>query len=867
MTNWEQPHWSGRPQETPVVRARLKPNLFARLARAAAHNAFMVIGLAMFVTVIGMVLAGSSIRLLPGSAPAISLDPQTAAAQSALDEFFPGIDRTFFATVENNSQTYARTSAVSVANELRRQQKLFKSAFVPGVGPFYEKYGLLYLDPEEVQRRVDVVLQMQPLFQALAAAPNLEGLAALVRQIANAVSQGQSPPLLEKVLRAAALTVEDQALGKQNPVDWVRLAGLRSEPAGTRWFIVAEPQPGQEAAAADAARVISSRIERVTWSFPPHTFDARPVPPTLDLVVPALLSILLVVIVVGAGLGSVRSSLAVLATVLVSLAASAGTAVLLRPTFDAVTWSLAAAVMAPAFLFSVTVAVAFSEARAAGRSPATSVMLAAHRAGPRLVALLILAEDLWLSWVARQIDSLSLLAVSVSVGTLVAALLSLTLVPAILAFGGPSEEPGRNHWLDEAVNHPAGRNWRNLRALLAIVVLGVALFCTIFLPSVKFGDPQLRGLQPGALDTPNAIGAVHFLTPSHAAGDLIRRIGAVTDVGAIRWIEQFMPVENEPKLVTLQRLSAIATAGDLPEQLPESALAPDLLSGIDASLKEIADGPGQEDLRAAALRLRRALEVWAAPQTPSAEQIAGLEGALFKGLADLSSEAQRLSTLAAPSIADLDPQLREHYVAADGRWRLEVLPKPGVTSLSFAAAMRKISPGVAGVPVVALARNEIMHHESILALAPAFAVTTLLVMGFVRRFDRAVVALAPVPLALSLASAFLVAGGELIDGPALAALTTAIALGSSAALILALGRLPRAGDPDDLPDPTIRSAMLPLVATLGATAPLALSGNAAIADFAYVPSLLLLAMLLCNLLIGTQLAFWLKNLFKRSSGE
>jgi uncharacterized protein len=868
MTNWEQPHWSGRPQEKPDGRARLKPNIFARLARFSARHAAAVILLVLFLASLGAGLAVFSIRLLPASAPAISLDDQTAKAQAALDTLFPGIDRVFYATITNKNSAYARDSAIGVANQLRRHANLFETAFVPGTGPFYDRFGLLYQPAEEVAARVNLVLQLQPLFHALASAPNLEGLAALTQQIANAVAQGRSPPLLEGVLGAAADAVEGEISGAPKPVDWPLLAGLRPVPELTRWFIVAKPVAGQEAAAADAARVISSRINKLDWSFPPHTLDGKPARLTRDLAVPALLSAMVVLIILGGGLASVRQSLAVLAASASCLALSFGIAAGTRPTFDAVTWSLAVAVLAPGFLFSLIVVIGFGEARARGKSVNTALMLAAHRAGPRILGFAAIAEALWLFWLPRQIDSLVLLAEGVSVGIVVAALLSLTLVPALLAAGNQPEEPDDFHWLDDAVATPAGNNLRNARALLALLAMAGALFCAIFIPNVKFGDPQLRTLQAGALDTPTAIGAVHILVKPEAAPALIENLKKLPEVGAIRSIGQFLPVDAEAKINSLRGLAELLPATAAPQPGTEGALPPDVLASLDANLLAIANDPSTgEGLRAAAQRLRRSLQLFANAEAPSPARIGQLEDAIFTGLGGLAAEADRLGSLAPPAIADLDEGLRSHFVAPDGQWRIEVLPKPGVTSLSFAAVLRKLSPDVAGVPVVALARNEIMHHESILALGPALALAGLIALAMARRPHRMVVALVPTALALCLCAAALVTSGELIDATALAALSTAIALSFAASLTLALGTDPPKEGGEGEMNVSFRAAILPLALSLAVTAPLVVSGNPAIAEFSYVASLFLMAAILCNALIGMQLSIWLEDLLGRDSGE
>lgn len=868
MTNWEQPHWSGRPQPQAGARPRLKPNLFAILARFCIHNAGLVIIMTLFFASLSAGLAAFSIRILPDSQPLISLDEQTAKAQAQLDAKFPGIDKTFFAAVEGTDPAYARASALAVADELRKHDTLFKAVIVPGAGPFYDRFGLLFLPLDEINNRVARMLQMQPLYHALGQAPSIAGLAALIGEISRTVAEGRSPPGLDNVLRAMSEAVEGEVEKRPKPIDWSLLAGLKQQNQSLRWFIIAEPVVGQEAAAAAAARTAASRINGLSWSFPPGTFDGEPAELARDLAIPAVLSVFVVIVILMAGLGSVRQTIAVLAAAGAALAVSAGFAAGTRPVLDAVTWSLAAAVVTPALVLSLAVVIPYGEARARGKSAVTAVMLAAHRAGPRVLAFALIAEVLWLAWLPRQIDSLAVMAASVAVGVAAAALLSLTFVPAILAFGRHRDRQGVFHWLDDAVAPPATSNARNIRALFALVVMAASVFCTIFIPNVKFGDTQLRMPGGDAFTTPTAIGAVHFVVKPEEAPGLVEKVGKIPEAGALRWIEQFMPQDLAAKRNALRSLFELLPGVAAPVPPSQAAVTAELLTKLEADLRNIAGHPSaDEPLRAAAHRLRRAMTLFLTAERRTLRDVAALEQSVFGTLRDLAAEADRLAVLPLPVIADLDDDLRRHFVSSEGLWRFEVLPKPGVTTLTFAAAMRRMSPEAAGVPIVALARNEIMHHEAILALAPALALAGLIALAVARRIDRMAVALVPTPMALALSAAGLVASGELMDAAMLGALSTTAAASLAASLTIAFGRGGVRGNGDWEMDTSFRRAILPLAAALAAVAPLVASGSPNISEFAYVASLFLIAAIICNALIAPQLAAWLRGALRPASGD
>lgn len=866
MTNWQQPHWSGRPQEQQAAAPRLKPNGFARIARFSADNATVIIVMTLFLAVLAAGLAALSIRVLPDSRPLISLDDQTAKAQAALEAKFPGIDDTFFATIESQDATYARRSAVAVANALRGEVKLFEAVVVPGDGAFYESFGLLFLPVEDIDNRVARLLQMQPLYYAFSQAPSLQGLSALIGEIARSVAGGRSPPGLEKVLLAVSGAVESEVEGKSASVDWIDMAGLKLNSDNKRWFIIAKPVAGQEQAAANAARIATSQIQGLSWSFPPQVAIGESDNLLRDLFMPAILSAFAVTVVLMAGLSSVRQTIAVMLSAGATLAFSAGLMVALRPLLDAVTWSFAAAVLTPALLFSLCVVIPFGEARARGKSAATAVMLAAHRAGPRILVFAALAEVLWLSWLPRQIDSLAIMAASVTAGIAIAVALSLLFVPALLAAGRHGTGSGNFHWIDDAVAGPASNNALNIRALLALVAMAAAVFCTIFVPNVKFGDAQSRPPLGDAFSAPVAAGAVHLLASPQQAADLVRRVGTVGEAGALRWVEQFVPKDVAAKRNTLSALFDLLPEDNADTPPADGASLSQYLAQLEADLRIIANHPSaDEDLRQASHRLRRALGLFRATDKLSVADVRKLEGAIFQGLPALAREAVRLAKLPGPRITDLDAGLRGLFVAADGTWRFEVLPKPDVTTLSFAAAIRRLAPDAAGVPIVALARNEIMHHEAILAFAPALAMTGLLVILFARRIDRVAVALVPTPMALAMSAAVIVANGKLLDAATLGAMSTAIAASLAASLAIAFGTHPPRSSGEWEMNHSFRGALLPLLAALAAVAPLIASGNSGISQYAFVAGLLLLAAVVANGLIATQLSQWLRDALRPES--
>ncbi|MFN4142355.1 hypothetical protein [Aestuariivirga sp.] len=830
------------------------------MARFSAENRMILV---LLYAVLALVMGGAAASVLradPDARPRVTLDENTARLQAALDRQFPGIEQTFLALVESRDPETAREQALALASSLANRPDLFLSAFVPGTGAFYRDHALLFHDAADVRARVDQLLAMEPLYHAMAAAPDILGFAALVKEIGRAVEQGRSPPGLEAVLAAAAATTEAQVKGMARPVRWTVLAGLDGDVASQRWYVLAVPQPGAERQAAALARQASDGMQGVSWLWPRRALTATP-SPMRDFVVPAALSVFLSLLLLAALLGSFRQTLAVMLACAVTLAATAAVAAAMGRPLDGATWSFALAVLAPVIVAGAMLAIAYGQCRARGLSAVQSVMLSAQRQGGLVSTAILLFAGVWVAWAVRQLPSLSQFAMIALVGCAVAWLLAMTLLPAAFALFSPMREEEPRHWLDETLDGPLSRHARNAMDVLAMLVLAAALFCAIFLPAMRFGERQLPSAPPPLLETPDSRGAVHILAPPGRVPDLVAGLAKLPEVGAIRTASQFLPPDAAPKVAELRRLRDLTPFDPVYRDPPEEDALRQAFADLEEQLATIASGPAtSEALRDAALRLRRAVQLYASAAPPAAERVAELERALFASLGEASASARRLATLREPQVADLDPRLLARFVSPAGEWRIEVMPRNGVGQLSFAAALRRAVPESAGEPVVALVRNEMIHHETILALAAALVAAAVLLLAALRSIKAWVLSLAPAAALVTFTAAVTVSLGIWLNAAMLAGASAAVAVLIASSMMVAA----RLAGPEEFRKPQsrlpVRAALLAPVVLAGAVAPLAVSSRPAVAEFGAVLALLLvMAALLCVLIVPA-LARWLDRL-------
>ena len=117
---WDHPHWSGRPQNSAVPRQRLRPNLYARIARfCAAHGSILVLFYAVLAMVCGT-YAASILRIDPDQRPRITLDDGPRQPAGRLDRQFPGIEQTFLALSDSDDPDAARRAGDGACRRTER---------------------------------------------------------------------------------------------------------------------------------------------------------------------------------------------------------------------------------------------------------------------------------------------------------------------------------------------------------------------------------------------------------------------------------------------------------------------------------------------------------------------------------------------------------------------------------------------------------------------------------------------------------------------------------------------------------------------------------------------------------------------------
>jgi hopanoid biosynthesis associated RND transporter like protein HpnN len=387
----------------------------------------------------------------------------------------------------------------------------------------------------------------------------------------------------------------------------------------------------------------------------------------------------------------------------------------------------------------------------------------------------------------------------------------------------------------------------------------LAALCIALLPSIRFDfDPlnlknsqsesvaTARDLMNDPMTTPYT---AEILAPSLSAAEAIAdRLGKLPEVAQAVTASSFVPGQQQEKLAIIGDLALLLG----PTLSPSEAMAPPDDAEIIASARELRDAlrpVGRRDgAQSPAARLAEALD---AVVTRGSTIIPALRTALLTGL------EQRLATLrglidAKPvTLGSLPAELRDTWITADGRARVEVFPKgdardPAVLQ-RFVAAVRDVAPNATGTPVTIQEAGMLISSAFLQAGIIAVAAITILLAAILRRIRDVALVLAPLLLAAAMTLAITVVVGMPLNYANIIALPLLLGIGVAFDIYFVMNW--RAGQTHHLQSSTARAVVFSALTTMSAFGSLALSDDPGTAEMGALLTLSLACTLFCTLVV------------------
>jgi predicted RND superfamily exporter protein len=709
------------------------------MARFACRHPLIVIGLWIAVVMPACVFAVITMRVELQEGLLAGINPVLADEQNRLDAEFAQPSESIVAVIDSKDQALARGGAERMAAKMAEQTNAFRNVFAPGTGRFFDDNGVLYLEEDAVTNMVARIQASAPLFQALSVSPNLNGLAVLADQVAKVAADGRSPETLTALFADASKTVQAQIAGKRRDLDWLSLIEHGVNIESTRWYVLAYPVASDDADptrhAVEEARRLADLVVTEFDGRVAVALTGRPVlralspPLTLRvLLLPALLSAVVLLVILGFGLSRFGTVMFVLMVAAVALAVVTALSLGILGYFDRVSFTFPILFTALIMLAAISLILRVEEAEYSGLGKRASIMLTAQALGLPLLVWLAGIAVMGLALIGTGFLALQKLMIVLAVMSIVNFLAVMTLLPALLSLLRQrsldpldDEEEDRGHWLDGLMSRPASYGWRSLRRGLAATLMAAAVLCAMLVPAFHFESPSAvarTGNSPAErlfrdLSTrePSLLASGQILAESgDPARSLVRRLAALQEVEGVRWVEAFLPSGEEDKRAILAKLQGVFPRNTTAvEDVPDDQLRAEFLK-LEDGLQRIAAAPGvKPDLARAANDLRRSLLLLDANGPAPATALRELERTFFVRLQLLLDRIDRLSRLEPLTVERLDPAIYRQYVSRDGQWRIEVQPRRPADIEKFAAALRSVAPEAAGAALIDADRLAVMR--------------------------------------------------------------------------------------------------------------------------------------------------------------
>ncbi|WP_374312355.1 MMPL family transporter [Dongia sp.] len=700
------------------------------------RRALLLVILSLLLTAGAGVFTARHLGMDTDTANMISPDLSWRKDLAHFNSLFPQNTGLLVVMIDGKTPDAAEDAAAALFAKIEARKDLFATARRADGGPFFEKYGLLFLPTDQVQKIADAVIEAQPFIGSLTQDPSLRGLFDVLSLAMQGVMQkAGSIDRLEKPLAAISATLSDALSGSRQAMSWQTLLLDRPvEARDLRRLILTQPNRDFAALKPGAAATGFIRDTVKELGLTPDTGV------TIRLTGPValnddefatvaegmgwalLISTVLVLLWLFMALRSIKLILATFITLIIGLVLTFAFATLAVGKLNLISVAFAVMFIGLSIDFGIQFGVRYGQEKVEGGLTGALVRTGLAMARPLTLAAIAIAVG-FAAFIPTDYRGVSELGLIATAGMAITLALNVTLLPALLALLRPRILSGE---MGFAWGKPADRWLVNNRKLVLVGWGIVAVIGVVLSPRLEFDfhplhlkDPKVESmaaildLMKDPIRSPYAI---EILVPNAAAADELKaKLGRLREVHAVISASSFVPKDQDDKLAIL---------GDL-----------QMLMGLTLEPISTKPAPTVDEVRASlkqcAAKLREAL-----PSSDKAQQLARLLDQAAAAEASLFPELQRMlvdgltprlkmlaSALQAEPVTleTLPDEIQSQWIAADGEMRLTVMPKgdsnDSTVLANFVTAVRGVAPEATG-PAVQI-------YESGRAVTKAFQMATL----------------------------------------------------------------------------------------------------------------------------------------------
>jgi hopanoid biosynthesis associated RND transporter like protein HpnN len=738
-----------------------------RIVQACIRHAFATLVLGVLVCMGAATYTATHFAINTNSSDLISPDVPWRRYEAAFNAAFPNLSADVVVVIDAKTPDQADAAVTALSNRLAAMPSAIKVIRQTGGGSFFERNGLLYQSPEDVDRLTASLVRSQPFLQPLAAEPNLNGLGHMLAGLGTALSTGQvSPDTLDpKPLAAITAWLNNFLAGRPSSLSWVEMVAGSDDKRGTRRILLVRPvldfsdlQPGHLAVDAirNTARDLSLTPDkgvrvRLTGDVPMADEEFSTLAEGAGL--NGALTALAVLIILWLALKSGRIIIAVVVSLIIGLAVTAALGLAMVGAFNLISIAFAVLFVGLGVDFGIQFSVRYREERHLADDLVISLKQAALKAGRPLALAAVAVAAGFYSFLPTSYRGLSELGLIAGTGMIVAFLTSITILPALLQILRPrgEREPVGFLFLAPVDRFTARFRYPILIITFVVVAAGLPLLWHV---RFDFNPIHLRSASVESVSTfidlthdPDTSPAtIHILRNSlQSARETAAKIDTLPEVSRTVTLTSFLPENQGQKLAAIANARAalapvFASHPPLPAPSDEETVAAlhqavaalagiaqndKTLAALVTALKNLADAPADTRIRA--------------------------QQALFASFPAMLTRLQQSLEAAPVTLDNLPAEIKNDWTTPDGKAAIEVFARGdsndnGVLR-QFADAVRAVAPDATGYPVTIQDASETVVRAFLQAGAFALISITILLFVVLKRVTDVLLTLVPLLVA------------------------------------------------------------------------------------------------------------------------
>ena len=747
--------------------------IVARIVAASSRHAKLVVLLATLLTALSAYYAVSHFAINTDSDTLIARDLPWRQRQEAFTKAFPQNDDLILVVIDGTTPEAAQDAADRLVARLKDRSDRFYFVRLPPEQSFFSKDGLLFQPAEKVQQVADQLGKAQPLLATLAADPSLRGLMQMAGMISIGIEQGKTPldqvaPFFGKM----ADSIEGALSGKLVPFSFQAIVGGNADDQATpnRRFVQIKPkldygnlEPGE--APTDTVHRAIDKLNltpnngvtvRLTGQIPLDDQEFGTVKEGFAL--NSILTVLAVVFLLWLALKSGRLIVAVVLSTAVGLVMTAALGLALVGALNLISIAFAVLFIGIGVDFGIQLSVRYRDERHLDGKLLPAIVGAGAKAGKPLALAAAATAAGFYSFLPTDYRGVSELGLIAGNGMIIAFVISITVLPALLAILNP---PSESREVGYRFLAPVDHFLETHRVLVIALTLGpVALLSPLlFRVHFDFNPIHLNSTKVESVATLLDLGKDPNTTPYKAdvleptldgARQMAAKIAKLPEVASAKTLDAYLPPDQDPKLAIIEDLNDLIGPSLNPTDVKPVPSDEDDIAALRSANVRLVRAAAKGTGDAAATTSRLAADVIKlADAAPDARKIA--RQAIVPAMHILLDQLRGIVSAEKVTLDNLPANIKSDWIAADGQSRVEVTPKnlsdSNANIKAFGDAVLTVAPDATGEPIVIRDSGDTVIQAFIEAGLWALGSIAVLLFIVLRRVTDVLLTLVPLLLA------------------------------------------------------------------------------------------------------------------------